>query len=119
MSDLGRHVDAALEAVVGRGRPLLVAVSGGSDSVGLLAVLSALDGWRDRLVVGHVDHGVRPDSTRDAALVRGLDGGVKRLSELEVKRPKPFRPLQSWNGRPCLNTAFKMPGGKARRPSND
>ncbi len=62
---------------VGAGLPgpgrLLVAVSGGADSVALLGMLHALAagrGWR--LAVGHVDHGLRPDSGQDAEFVAGL-----------------------------------------------
>ena len=48
----------------------IIAVSGGIDSVVLLDVLSQLSDVE--LVVAHVDHGIRPDSGEDAALVRGL-----------------------------------------------
>lgn len=47
----------------------LVAVSGGVDSVVLLDILSRGD---HRLVVAHVDHGIRPDSEADARFVQGL-----------------------------------------------
>lgn len=50
--------------------PLLVAISGGGDSVALSRLLLALAperGWR--LTLGHVDHGLRPDSAADAAWV--------------------------------------------------
>lgn len=53
--------------------PLLVAVSGGGDSTALLHILHSLApdrGWR--LAAAHVDHGLRPDSGRDADFVRGL-----------------------------------------------
>jgi tRNA(Ile)-lysidine synthase len=52
---------------------LLVAVSGGGDSVALLRLLLLLAperGWR--LTVGHVDHGLRPDSAEDARFVAEL-----------------------------------------------
>lgn len=52
---------------------LIVAVSGGADSVCLLDVLVRLNpGATDSLVVVHVDHGFRADSARDASFVRGL-----------------------------------------------
>lgn len=57
--------------------PLLVGVSGGGDSVALLRLLHLLapaQGWR--LLVGHVDHGLRPDSGDDAAFVAGLAAGL-------------------------------------------
>jgi tRNA(Ile)-lysidine synthase len=62
---------------VGHGLPgpgsLLVGVSGGADSVALACMLHALAagrGWR--LTLGHVDHGLRPDSAEDAHFVAGL-----------------------------------------------
>lgn len=55
------------------GETVLVAVSGGADSVALLHVLMALAGELSlRLHVLHVDHGLRPDSDRDAEFVRRL-----------------------------------------------
>ncbi|MEN8200337.1 MAG: tRNA lysidine(34) synthetase TilS, partial [Thermodesulfobacteriota bacterium] len=43
-------------------RPLVIAVSGGSDSLSLLHILSSLYPHRRRIVV-YVDHGLRPDET--------------------------------------------------------
>jgi tRNA(Ile)-lysidine synthase len=55
------------------GESVLVAVSGGADSVALLHVLTALAPELSlRLHVLHVDHGLRPDSPRDAEFVRQL-----------------------------------------------
>lgn len=70
--------------------PLLVAVSGGGDSVALLRLLWAIAperGWR--LVVGHVDHGLRPDSAADAAWVERLAGSLDLacLTRRVVVRP--------------------------------
>ena len=51
---------------------LLLAVSGGSDSMALLhgaAHLVETDATRWRLTVAHLDHGLRPDSAEDAAFV--------------------------------------------------
>ena len=55
------------------GETVLVAVSGGPDSVALLHLLMTLTAELSlRLHVLHVDHGLRPDSEGDAAFVRGL-----------------------------------------------
>ncbi len=57
--------------------PLLVAVSGGGDSVGLLRLLDALApeyGWR--LTVAHVNHGLRPEADMEADFVRKLAGDL-------------------------------------------
>ncbi len=55
------------------GETVLVAVSGGADSVALLHLLGALaPAWRLVLRVLHVDHQLRPDSARDADFVRAL-----------------------------------------------
>jgi tRNA(Ile)-lysidine synthase len=69
---------------------LLVAVSGGADSVALLRLLADVnrsDYWRWILVVGHVDHGLRgaasrADSRFVAALARrlGLPCAIRRLT---------------------------------------
>lgn len=67
-------VDAAttlemLATLVPDARTLLVAVSGGGDSVALLRLLG---GGPYRLVVAHVDHALRPGSAEDAAFVEAL-----------------------------------------------
>jgi tRNA(Ile)-lysidine synthase len=55
------------------GETVLVAVSGGADSVALLHVLMRLaEELSLRLHVVHVDHGLRPDSQGDAGFVRQL-----------------------------------------------
>lgn len=48
----------------------IVAVSGGVDSVVLLDIISKKEDTR--LVVAHVDHGIRDDSTKDAIFVENL-----------------------------------------------
>jgi tRNA(Ile)-lysidine synthetase-like protein len=50
------------------GGPLVVAVSGGADSMALWSLLARLDRWQ--LVVWHLDHSIRAESPRDAELVR-------------------------------------------------
>jgi len=52
------------------GSTVVVCVSGGADSVALLRMLHALDAWR--LVVFHLDHGLRAESAADARWVAGL-----------------------------------------------
>jgi tRNA(Ile)-lysidine synthase len=55
------------------GETVLVAVSGGADSVALLHLLSSLaPDWRLRLHVLHVDHQLRAESAADADFVRAL-----------------------------------------------
>jgi len=55
------------------GETVLVAVSGGADSVALLHLLHELAPvWRLTLHVLHVDHGLRPDSAADGRFVREL-----------------------------------------------
>jgi tRNA(Ile)-lysidine synthase len=70
-----RFVQAVARGLEALGPPkkLLVAVSGGADSVALLQALLEARGRRALLgtefVVGHVDHRLRPDSALDAGLV--------------------------------------------------
>jgi len=55
------------------GAPLLVAVSGGADSVSLLYLLLEARGGPGELTVVHLDHGLRGEAARaDARWVRGL-----------------------------------------------
>lgn len=57
------------------GDAVLIALSGGADSVALLVLLLQLaPEWGLRLHALHVDHGLRPESGRDADFVRGLCG---------------------------------------------
>jgi tRNA(Ile)-lysidine synthase len=64
---------ARRHAMLAEGDRVLVAVSGGADSVALLHVLRELaPRLRLSLHVLHVDHGLRPDSARDADFVRAL-----------------------------------------------
>jgi tRNA(Ile)-lysidine synthase len=56
-----------------RGSAVLVACSGGADSTALAAATCArAEDLAVRVVVGHVDHGLRADSREDADRVRGL-----------------------------------------------
>jgi len=73
--ELTHAVEHALRrhAMLAGGETVLVAVSGGADSVALLHLLHALaPAWRLTLHVLHVDHGLRPDSAADGRFVREL-----------------------------------------------
>ena len=66
---------------------VLVAVSGGADSVALLHALLALQPvWRLSLYLAHLDHGLRPESAADAAFVREL-GRRWRVPTTVERRP--------------------------------
>src|SRR4051794_27767740 len=67
---LERPLAAARESgLVAPGRPLLVMLSGGADSVCLLDVAVRLEA---KVTALHVDHGLRPDSADDAEFCRLL-----------------------------------------------
>ncbi len=58
------------------GQRLLVAVSGGQDSLCLMQLLLDLQSrWDWQLAIGHCDHGWRPDSTANADYVESLAQG--------------------------------------------
>lgn len=65
------------ECGVTRGIRLLVAVSGGPDSVALLRLLiGAAESLKLEVVVAHLDHGLRLESSNDAEFVRSLASGL-------------------------------------------
>lgn len=75
MFDLSERLRANLDSrgLWPEGGRLLVAVSGGVDSVCLARELAALTGSPGlKLAIGHADHGLRPESTADAEWVAGL-----------------------------------------------
>lgn len=63
-----------VHALLPGAKDLLLAVSGGSDSVALLRLLHEADAFS--LHVGHVDHMLRPSSAADAAFVRELSASL-------------------------------------------
>jgi tRNA(Ile)-lysidine synthase len=70
-----RH--AVRSAGIPDGARLLIAVSGGADSVGLLRLcLAEAPGRSWHLAVGHIDHALRPGSREDAIWVRELAQGL-------------------------------------------
>ena len=74
---------------------VVVGVSGGADSLGLLLILKELDELRLKLIVAHLNHGLRPvEANRDAELVRGialsldLPFELNEVNTLDFKRNK-------------------------------
>lgn len=79
---LARHLEEL--GAPGAGERVLVAVSGGCDSVALLHLLRFSEAGRGlALHAAHFDHAMRPESGRDAAWVRGVcrAWGVPLLEE--------------------------------------
>jgi tRNA(Ile)-lysidine synthase len=68
MSDLPRRVAEHLAGLGLEPGPVVVAVSGGPDSLALLHLMREVAGGFS-LIVAHVDHGIHPDSARVAASV--------------------------------------------------
>lgn len=69
----GVRATIATHRLLPRGSRVVVAVSGGPDSVALLHVLRALQPTlKLSLHVAHLDHGLRPESGQDADFVRAL-----------------------------------------------
>ncbi|MEJ5186369.1 MAG: tRNA lysidine(34) synthetase TilS [Candidatus Geothermincolales bacterium] len=76
--------------MLGKGDLVLVAVSGGADSLCLLDVMAQLSPRLDlRLHVVHVDHGLRPESAEDAEFVREVAAYYRlpcRVAKVRVER---------------------------------
>jgi tRNA(Ile)-lysidine synthase len=84
------------------GSRLLVAVSGGADSVALLRLLHAVNQsrhWRFKLVVGHVNHRTRGrESGQDAAFVKRLAKTLRlphASRALRLKKPAKGSPSEA------------------------
>ncbi|MGH2769922.1 MAG: tRNA lysidine(34) synthetase TilS, partial [Actinomycetota bacterium] len=78
------------------GERVMVAFSGGADSTALTLVLEAL-GYR--AVLGHVDHGMRPDSAADAEHCRRIAGELGLPVELARLPTPPSTEAQARLGR--------------------
>lgn len=59
--------------------PLVVAVSGGCDSMALWALLAAVGSWQ--LTIYHLDHAIRADSPVDGEVIRSADLPGTRIIE--------------------------------------
>ncbi|MBS2021379.1 MAG: tRNA lysidine(34) synthetase TilS [Deltaproteobacteria bacterium] len=72
------------------GSRLLIACSGGADSVALAHAAVRAGHWE--VALGHVDHGLRPESVREAGLVQALGDALRvrvfvtRLDRGEIER---------------------------------
>ena len=88
MGNLADTVEPAVATGLPHGRTVLVACSGGADSVALLAAAVRVG---VRCGAGHVDHGLRPESARDAEHVRevarslGVSFHLERIERLDVR----------------------------------
>ncbi len=78
--DFERRLADALDAdsLLPSGAKVLVGVSGGADSVALLVAMHSLArrGRNFELVVAHLDHGLRAESSADAEFVAELSAGL-------------------------------------------
>jgi tRNA(Ile)-lysidine synthase len=88
-----RSVEQAVkrEGVVRAGEHVLVACSGGSDSVALAAILAALaKSMRLRLTLAHVNHGVRASAWQDEAVAMRVAAALGlpfKVAALKLARP--------------------------------
>lgn len=77
---------------------IVVAVSGGADSVALLHALVSLGTeWRLTLHIAHLDHGLRPDSARDAAFVQGLGARLRIPTTIERRCVSAICATEGWS----------------------
>ncbi len=91
-------VQTALKQSIQRGAKVLVAVSGGKDSVTLLHGLLSIQRLLGLVIeVCHVDHRLRSDSGRDAEFVRSLCGRLGVECHVVALEDKPEREnLEAW-----------------------
>ena len=88
MSDPVATLRACARAALPAGEPVLLAVSGGSDSVALLAAAREAPELAGRAAVVHVHHGLR----------RAADGDAEHVRALAAACGLPCRVLEAWPG---------------------
>ena len=77
---------------------MVVAVSGGMDSVVLLHLLNVLrPAWRLTLHIAHLDHGLREESGRDAQFVRELAAAARIPSTIERREVEAVAAREGWS----------------------
>jgi len=89
MSDPVTTLRACARAALPADERLLLAVSGGSDSVALLAAARAAPELAGRIAVVHVHHGLRPAADADAGHVRALATACGLACRVVEARPAP------------------------------
>jgi tRNA(Ile)-lysidine synthase len=106
---LVREVDRATRALRLSGKTVLLAVSGGIDSSVLAHALASVAGIRGlELVIGHVNHGLRGDSSQaDARAVRELSEALNLRFEVASADPRPLLAGGSSRDRPTLQEAAR------------
>src|SRR3990172_684725 len=93
-SSLADGVAAALQPVVNPGSHLVVGLSGGMDSVTLLAILADLAGvFRFSLRALHINHGISPNAPVWAQFCRDLCRGLNVRLQVERVRVDDYRSL--------------------------
>jgi tRNA(Ile)-lysidine synthase len=74
------------------GETVVVGVSGGADSVGLLHLLTELDEYKLKLIIAHLNHGIRPkEGKRDAEFVKEIARVLKLPLELKEVKTLEFK----------------------------
>ncbi len=104
-----RALSQSVESLELPGRSIVVAVSGGIDSMALLAGLHELSQRYDlKLSIAHVNHGLRgADSEADQALVEARARALELPCELARVRPRDLREGRSSRERPTLQEAAR------------
>lgn len=86
---------------------ILIAISGGSDSVALFRAILATAPKRNLLFIGHYNHGIRPvESDADELFVRQL--GEEHKIPVHVETPDPARILELKRGEGVESAARKL-----------
>jgi tRNA(Ile)-lysidine synthase len=76
--------------MLAHGETVVIGVSGGADSLGLLYILTEIEEYDLRLIISHINHGIRPEEgKRDAEFVEEIAKKLNLPFELkEVNTPE-------------------------------